>query len=127
MEDSIIESYFNELQSYLNTEKVYESNKKICITNNFNDYKIIVKKENFSKYCHYYEVLKSYKDLTIQETYEFSINIPFNDNISKYMTLLIDQHPYTDIKKFVFNMNELEQIIDIINLLQIELKNRVSK
>lgn len=124
VDDSSIESYLSELQLYLNVDKVFESEKKICIISSDNQSKIIIKKNNFIKYCGYNRVLRDYKDLTKEVINEFTLPVKFNENVSLYFISIINEHPY-ERNKWIFNLDELEQIINVTNTLEINMKNMI--
>lgn len=113
--DVAIECYFNDLHNYgkLNTIMYVENN--ITITNNFNESKIVVKKEYFRKYVGYQDILNDYKNEKIKS---FSINVLFNDKVANDISDLLNEKQQ---KNTHYTIDELEQKINVIDFLQINL------
>lgn len=113
--DVTIENYFNDLHAYGRLNNIMHVENNITINNDFNDSKIVVKKEYFRKYVGYQDILNDYKSEKIKS---FSIDILFNDKVADDISdLLNEKQP----KNKHYTIDELEQKINVIDFLQINL------
>lgn len=110
--DYVIMDYFKELHSYGKLIEQDSDSLTITIVNNVNDAKMIIKKSSFYKYCKYSNLLTNYHDLD-----KITIDIPFNDNIAKYISDLLNVKSSIEYRNY--NAEELKQIFILIDFLQI--------
>ena len=113
--DIEIEDYLNNLCSYGNLlpiTQIYKPN-VIIITNKFNESKIIVQKELFSKYCGYSKMLEDYELIKT-----FAIDIFFEDKVADDLSSLLNEKEYTITN---YKRDELEQKFNLMDFLQITL------
>jgi hypothetical protein len=110
MKDSFIIKYFSELFARGDL-RLLNKKEYLTIFNHFNESKIVIEKEIFEKYCVYNNLIVHCTD---EKIINFTIDIEFNDNVSKNIILLLEN-------KSIHTMScqEFNQFLSVVDYLQI--------